>query len=146
MTSETQVEDTLARVELFADLDREDLERLAKASVVRDFQKDDVILKEGETGVAFYVISRGSVDVVKDAGTSSEQHLATLKAGQFFGEMALFDNQLRSASVRAAEGTQCIVLTKWDVNAEMMQNGRIAVAMLSVLARRIRRLNEDPSH
>lgn len=140
------VEDTLATIELFSDLDRDDLARLAKSCVVRDFKAGDIIVKEGETGVAFYIIASGSVEVVKGLGSDNEQLLSTLSAGNFFGEMALFDNHLRSSSVRAKDECQCLVLTKWDFNAEMTQNGRIAVAMLAVLARRIRALNEELTH
>jgi CRP-like cAMP-binding protein len=140
------VEDTLANIELFAELDSSDLARLAKVTVVREFKKGDVIVREGEAGVAFYIISRGTVEVVKSLGTASEQVVGTLKEGTFFGEMALFDNHLRSASVRAATECECLVLTKWDFNAEMSQNSSIAIAMLGVLARRIRGLNEALSH
>jgi CRP-like cAMP-binding protein len=140
------VEDTLAQIELFADLDKSDLSRLAKATLVREFNAGDVIVREGEAGVAFYIISRGTVEVVKALGTAGEQVVGTLKQGTFFGEMALFDNQLRSASVRAATDCECLVLTKWDFNAEMSQNSSIAIAMLGVLARRIRSMNEALTH
>ena len=135
-------EDTLAKVELFVDLERDDLSRLAKAAVTRDFKQGDVIVKENEVGVALYVIASGSVEVVKGLGTANEQVLGKLNAGTFFGEMSLFDNHVRSASVQAAADCQCIVITKWDFNAEMSQNSHIAIAMLAVLARRIRALNE----
>jgi CRP/FNR family cyclic AMP-dependent transcriptional regulator len=140
------VEDTLASIELFADLDKSDISRLAKATIVREFKKGDVIVREGEAGVAFYVIAQGSVEVIKGLGTASEQVIGTLKAGSFFGEMALFDNHMRSASVRAASDCQCLVLAKWDFNAEMTQNASIAIAMLAILARRIRSLNEALTH
>jgi CRP-like cAMP-binding protein len=136
------IEDTLAKIELFADLDKSDLARLAKSTLVRDFKQGDVIVRENEAGVAFYIISSGSVEVVKGLGTPNEQVMGTLNAGTFFGEMALFDNHVRSASVRAATDCQCLVITKWDFNAEMSQNSHIAIAMLAVLARRIRSLNE----
>jgi CRP-like cAMP-binding protein len=136
------IEDTLAKVELFTDLEKEDLTRIAKATVTRDFKQGDVIVRENEIGVAFYVIASGSVEVVMGLGTANEQVIGTLKAGTFFGEMALFDNHVRSASVRAATDCQCLVITKWDFNAEMSENSHIAIAMLAVLARRIRALNE----
>jgi CRP/FNR family cyclic AMP-dependent transcriptional regulator len=135
-------EDTLARVDLFADLEPEDLSRLAKSAVTRDFKKGDVIVRENEVGVAFYVVASGSVEVVKGLDTANEQVLGTVTAGSFFGEMSLFDNHVRSASVRAATDCQCIVITKWDFNAEMAQNSRIAMALVAALARRIRSLNE----
>jgi CRP/FNR family cyclic AMP-dependent transcriptional regulator len=140
------VEDTLANIELFVDLDKSALERLARATVVRDFKKGDVIVRENEAGVALYIIASGSVEVVKGLGTASEQVIGSLSSGTFFGEMALFDNHVRSASVRAASDCQCLVLTKWDFNAEMSQNCEIAIAMLAVLARRIRSMNEALSH
>jgi CRP-like cAMP-binding protein len=136
------VEDTLARVELFADLDKDALERIAKSCVVREFKAGDVIVRENEVGVAFYIIDQGRVEVVKNLGASGEQVLAEMGADQFFGEMALFDNHVRSASIRAKEDTRCLVLTKWDFNAELTQNSDLAVAMLAALARRIRQLNE----
>ncbi len=137
------IEDTLARVELFAELEKEDLQRIAKACVVREFKAGDVIVRENEIGVAFYVIDKGRVEVVRDLGTANEQVLDTMGPSSFFGEMALFDNHVRSASIRALEETRCLVLTKWDFNAELSQNSHIAVAMLAILARRIRHLSED---
>ena len=140
------IEDTLAKVELFADLDKSDIARLAKATVVREYKQGDVIVREGEAGVAFYVVSRGNVEVVKGLGTANEQVMGSVHEGSFFGEMALFDNHMRSASVRAATDCECLVLTKWDFNAEMTQNSSIAIAMLAILARRIRSLNEAITH
>jgi CRP-like cAMP-binding protein len=139
-------EDILANVELFAELDKDDIDRIAKSAVVRDFQKGDVIVRENEAGVALYIIGRGSVEVIKGLGTSNEQKLAELTDGSFFGEMALFDNHVRSASVRAIENTQCIVITKWDFNAELSQNADLAMKLLAVLARRIRSLQEEVTH
>jgi CRP-like cAMP-binding protein len=137
------VEDTLARVELFAELEKEDLQRIAKSVVIREFKPGDTVVRENEVGVAFYAIDKGRVEVVKNLGTPEEQVLDTMGPTSFFGEMALFDNHLRSASIRAIEETRCLVLTKWDFNAELTQNSHLAVAMLAVLARRIRHLNEE---
>ena len=139
--------DVLGNVELFEELDKEDLERLAKVTVTRDYKAGDVIVREGELGVAFYIVATGKVEVVKGLDTAAETVVATMGPGQFFGEMALFDNQMRSASVRAVEDTECLVLTKWDFNAELKEtDGRIALTMLSLLARRIRAMTDAASH
>lgn len=141
------VKETLARVELFSELDDDDLERLAKVTVTREFKAGDVIVREGELGVAFYIVGKGKVEVVKGLGSGNEQVLATMDEGDFFGEMALFDNEVRSASVRAVEDTECLVLTKWDFNAELTTSPTITHAMFRILARRIREANEDaPTH
>jgi CRP/FNR family cyclic AMP-dependent transcriptional regulator len=137
------VEDILAEVELFSEMPRKDLSRLAKVTVKREYKDGDVIVREGDLGIAFYVVSKGHVDIVRGLGTKDEQVIFTHSPGGFFGEMALFDNQLRSASARAKGDAECLVLTKWDFGAEVNAPGsRVAVAMLPILARRIRQLNE----
>jgi signal-transduction protein with cAMP-binding, CBS, and nucleotidyltransferase domain len=115
------VEETLSRVELFSELEKDDLERLAKVTVSRDFKAGDVM----------------------GLGSGTEQVLATMDDGDFFGEMALFDNEVRSASVRAATDTGCLVLTKWDFNAELTTSPTITHALFRALARRIREANGD---
>ncbi len=131
------LEDTLSNVPLFSQLSRRDLTRLAKATVDRRFAKGDIIVKEGDQAVAFYIIARGKAEVTKGGRT-----LATLKEGDFFGEMSLLDGYLRSASVRAAEDTECLVLSRWDFLAELRSSPHIAVAMLPVLSRRLREADE----
>ena len=141
------VEETLASVELFSELTRKDLDSLVRVTVPRSFKKGDVIVGEGELGISFYVVAQGKVEVVKGLGSGREVVLATQGPGGFFGEMALFDNQIRSASVRAAEDCECLVLTKWDFNAELNAPGsRVALAMLPILARRIRSLTDAATH
>lgn len=131
-------EDTLAQVPLFSQLSRKDLKRLARGTVSRQFGKGDVIVKEGEQAIAFYLISSGHAEVVKGAEGSSPRVLSTLGPGEFFGEMALLDGYLRSASVRALEDTECLVLSRWDFLAELRSTPSIAVQMLPVLSRRLR--------
>jgi CRP-like cAMP-binding protein len=120
-------------VPLFSELSRRDLARLAKAAVSRRFAKGQIIVKDGEQAVTFYIISTGKAEVTKGKKT-----LATLKAGDFFGEMALLDGYLRSASVKAIEDTECLVLSRWDFIGELQSNPRIAVALLPILSRRLR--------
>jgi len=136
------VEETLARVELFSELENNDLERLAKATVVRDFKAGEVILREGELGLGFYVIAKGKVEVVKGLGSGSEQVVATMTEGNFFGEMALFDNEVRSASVRAVDDTECYLLPEWVFKAELATSPSITHALFKILARRIRKMDE----
>ncbi len=137
------VEDTLAEVELFSQMPKRDLSRLARVTVKRHYDKGHVIIREGELGVSFFVVASGKVEAVKALGAPNEVVLATFGEGGFFGEMALFDNQVRSTSIRAAQETECLVITKWDFNAELNAPGsRVAVALLPILARRIRMLDE----
>jgi CRP-like cAMP-binding protein len=136
------VEDTLTKIDLFSEMPRRDLERLARVTLVKDFKKGDIIVRQGDLGIAFYAVSKGTVEIFHNVN-GAEEPLATLHEGDFFGEMALLDNQVRSASARAREDCQCFVLTKWDFNAELnTPESRVAIAMLPILARRIRHDNE----
>ena len=136
-------EDVLASASLFSELSRRDLKRLAAATITRAYKKGDVIVKQGENAVAFYLITKGRVSVVRGAEGESQTALAALGPGEFFGEMALLDSYPRSASVVAVEDTECLVLSRWDFTAELRSNPNIAVQMLPVLSRRIRKLQQD---
>ena len=131
----------LSKAELFADLDERDLERLARTVVAREYKAGDVILREGEPGVAFYILRKGQVSVVKEIDTPEELLLFTLGPGDVFGEMDLLLNDVRSESVRADEDCECLVLTKWDFEAELAApDSRVANQLLPILARRIKDL------
>ncbi len=137
------IEDTLAGAPLFSELSRKDLKRLATAVIVRTYKKGDAIVREGENAVAFYLIRSGNVEVVRGLGAKDAKVLATLGPGDFFGEMALLDSYPRSASVRAVDDTECMVLSRWDFVAELRTNPFIAVQMLPVLSRRLREAQQE---
>jgi CRP/FNR family transcriptional regulator, cyclic AMP receptor protein len=136
-------EDVLASASLFSELSRRDLKRLASATITRAYKKGEAIVKQGENAVAFYLITKGRVNVVRGGEGESQTALAALGPGEFFGEMAILDSYPRSASVVAVEDTECLVLSRWDFLAEVRSNPNIAVQMLPVLSRRIRKLQQD---
>jgi len=136
-------EDILASASLFSELSRRDLKRLAAATITRAYKKGEVIVKEGEIAVAFYLITKGRVNVMRGGKGESQTALASLGPGEFFGEMAILDSYPRSASVLAAEDAECLVLSRWDFLAEVRSNPFIAVQMLPVLSRRLRKLQQD---
>lgn len=131
-------EDALRNVQLFSQFASKDLTRLGRAVVERSYKKGATIVKEGEQAVAFFIITRGKVEVVQGSGTKKAQVLNTLGPSQTFGEMALLDGAPRAATVRALDDTTCLVLSRWDFVAELQTNPHMAVAMLPVLSRRLR--------
>ena len=136
-------EDALGNASLFSELSRRDLKRVAGATITRAYKKGETIVKEGETAVAFYLITKGRVNVIHGGDGSSQTAMASLGPGEFFGEMAILDSYSRSASVVATEDTECLVLSRWDFLAELRSNPFIAVEMLPVLSRRIRMLQQN---
>ena len=133
-------EEMLQKVPIFAEMSRRDLSRLSKLMVPRSFKAGEAIINENDQAAGVFVITSGKVEVVRGAGGPNPQHLNTLGAGDFFGEMALFEGYPRSATVRAVEDTDCLAMTRWDFTAEMRTKPEIAVAMLPALARRLREL------
>ena len=123
---------------LWAGLDRKDLEAIIKVSEERKFGIGDIILGKGEGGVGFYLIMDGLVDV-----KSGSKILAKLGPGQFFGEMAVLDNQPRSADVIAAEPSRCFIISEWSFKALISENPRIALKMLQELVRRLRDISKS---
>ncbi len=131
-------EEILNKVPIFAGLDRRHLKRLAKLMVPRSFKAGDAIVHEKDQPAGFFVVAAGKVEVVRGAAGGKPQVLATLGPGEFFGEMALFEGQARSATVRALEDTECLAMTGWDFRAELSTDAEIAMAVLETVVRRLR--------
>jgi putative ABC transport system ATP-binding protein len=107
----------------FASLTPQTLTDVAeKMSRVR-FPSHAVILRQGEPGETFYLIRRGTADVVREDGEPGSQHIRTLKPGDFFGEMALLSGQPRSATVIAREPMELYALSKADFHAALEASG-----------------------
>ncbi len=135
-------QDILNKVPIFAGLDRKHLKRLASLMVPRNFKSGDAIVHEKDRPAGFFVIASGKVEVVRGVESEKPQVLATLGPGDFFGEMALFEGQARSATVRSLEDTECLAMTAWDFRAELSRNAEIAMAVLETVVRRLRELEE----
>jgi CRP/FNR family cyclic AMP-dependent transcriptional regulator len=131
-------QEMLANAPLFAGFGSAELKRLARDLYPRQYQAGEVVLKEGEEAAGFYIVSSGQVEVVKDLGGPKETVLATLGQGDFFGETALLDGYPRTASIRALEDSQCLVMTRWDFLAELKSRPDMAAQLLRTLARRLR--------
>jgi len=125
----------LAQVPLFAGLKGKQIKSVANAFArERSYGAGEVIEKEGGSGVAFYLITNGSVEVRK-----AEKLVSKLGRGQFFGEMALIDKQPRSATVVSAEaGTKCLVMPVWNFKAAVETDSKVAMGVMKELARRLR--------
>ncbi len=130
-------EEQLAAVPLFSQLPRKDLSRLGRAVVERNYKKGETIVKEGEQAVAFFIVTKGKVEV--SAGNAAKkQKLNELGPGGVFGEMALLDGGPRAATVKAMDDVECLVLSRWDFVAELRTNPQVAVGMLPIISKRLR--------
>jgi len=136
------VAERLRRVPLFHQLNEAELERVARAAREKSYPKHSVILFEDDPGDALYVVLRGQVKVVLVGEEGREVILSILKEGDFFGEMALIDDQPRSAHVIATEESHLIVLRRDDFRQCLEESPRIALGLLQALSRRLRRADD----
>ena len=109
----------------------------AGAAIVEQGQ----LREESQDGDSLYLIVEGRVRVVRERD-GSEEELAQLGPGEFFGEMALLDGKPRSATVLTAEDTQCFILSRWDLLRAMRRDPEIAIQMLTVMSHRLRSMQE----
>jgi CRP/FNR family transcriptional regulator, cyclic AMP receptor protein len=125
--------DVLRRVRLFADLDEREVAQIALLFKERSFPAGEAIIREGTGGAAFYIIESGEVTV-----TIGGESRATLKEGDYFGEIALIDEGARIATVTAATELVCWGLTLWEFRPLVEENGVIGWKLLQTLARELR--------
>jgi CRP-like cAMP-binding protein len=125
--------DVLKKVPLFEGLEDDDLERLADRFQERRFSEGETVVAEGSTGTSFFVISDGNANVSVGGGS-----IATLAPGDYFGEMAVVDEGVRSASVVAATDLRSYFLTPWEFRPFVEEHPEVAWKLLQNLARRLR--------
>ena len=121
----------MRRVSLFENLSDRDLKGLANSLKERNFSEGDVILSEGERGVGFYVISDGAVNY-----TVNGKEVGSGGPGDYFGEVALISDSMRSATVTAATNVTVYGMTLWDFRALVEENPEVASRLLQVMAER----------
>lgn len=108
----------------------------------RVYREGQVIFREGEQSWAAFLVETGSVDIVKNADSESPRHLATIGAGDLFGEMGLIDGSPRSATARAAEMTVLQVINEKEFHRLLTTAEPGLVALLKVILRRLRATND----
>lgn len=100
------------------------------------------IIRQGEMGDCMYVVQSGEVEVVQ-AKAGGEQRLAVLKSGDFFGEMAIFEKEVRSATVRASGEARVLKVDKRTLMRRMKEDPLLAFNLLQTMSRRIRKLSNE---
>ena len=135
--------DLLAQIPLFQGLADDDREALAERLTERALRSGDVVFSQGDAGSAMYLVKAGAVQVfLPSSGKDSPAVvLKDVRTGEYFGELALFDDKPRSASVRATVDTVLLELTREDLSEHLGRSSRAAMTILSVMSERLRETN-----
>jgi CRP/FNR family cyclic AMP-dependent transcriptional regulator len=134
--------DFLATVSLFKSLDGAELSKFGELAREKSYPKGSVILFEDDPGDSLFVVRDGRVKVVLVADDGREVILGILGVGEHFGELALIDDQPRSAHVIAMEESTLLVLRRDDFRRRVEANPIVAWSLLTELSRRLRRADD----
>jgi CRP-like cAMP-binding protein len=141
LRSEDVVE-LLGRVPVFATLQHDDLERIAQVAVPREFGAGELVFREGDASDTCYMVHEGHARAIRTHGDGRTITLATFGPGDIFGELAMFEDERRSATVQAIEPTRVVGVLGPDMRRLMNVHPEIAMRLVVGLGRRLRETNE----
>jgi CRP/FNR family transcriptional regulator, cyclic AMP receptor protein len=132
----------LSRVPVFAALGEDELARVAEVAVPRRFAAGEVVFREGDESNTCYIVRSGHARAVREHTDGRSITLATFGPGDIFGELAMFDDERRSATIEAIDATEAIAILAGDMRRLLREHPGIAVKLLSSLVQRLRHTNE----
>jgi CRP/FNR family transcriptional regulator/CRP/FNR family cyclic AMP-dependent transcriptional regulator len=133
----------LKQVDIFANLSDEEIKELMAAVKKRSFRAGEVIFHRDDPGPVLYMIKEGKVKISIMSPDGQEISLVVFGKGDCFGELALLDGEPRSADAIAIERVECYTLQRTDFHKAIMKNPKIAIQVLEVLSRRLRRTDKQ---
>ncbi len=115
---------------------------MATGGLGKLYKAGDVIIQQGDKGDCMYVIQEGEVEITREAG-GKEIRLAIVKEGDIIGEMAIFDSEERSATVRAIGEVRALTVDKKNFLRRVHEDPSIAYRVVETMAKRIREMLTD---
>lgn len=131
----------LRSIALFEGLAEDDIDALASALERRTFDAGAMIFAQGDAGTAMYIVASGNVNIYLPSSVSHRISLNDIARGEYFGELALFDDKPRSASALATTDTVLLELRRATLESYLERRPRAALAILRVMGERLRKAN-----
>ncbi len=132
----------LAQVPVFEALEPADLQRVAQVAVSRRFAAQQVVFREGDTSDTCYIVRTGHARAVREHTDGRSITLAHFGPGDIFGELAMFDDERRSATVETLDDVDAVAIAGGDMRRLLREHPDIAVKLVIALGRRMREANE----
>jgi len=134
--AERQAALLLKQVPLFTAIPEKDLKTLSSRLQARIFAEGEYLVQQGQAGDSFYIIDRGTVEVLVSDSEGRQTRVAELGAGKFFGEMSLLTGEKRSASIRAIGDVEVLAVEKKDISPILTANPKIAESLSKMIEQR----------
>lgn len=131
----------LAHIPLFEGMSEEDRDALAARLVERPFDAGSQVFAKGDAGASMYIVLSGAVQVFLPGETGNRVVLKEVRTGEYFGELSLFDDKPRSASVQTIVATRLLELTRDEFADHLARSKTAAMSILSEMAERLRETN-----
>jgi CRP/FNR family transcriptional regulator len=141
-TKAPEIVELLGRVPVFSTLEQADLERIAQLAVPRTFEPGRIVFREGDASDTCYIVRSGRARAVREHADGRTITLATFGPGDIFGELAMFEDELRSATVEAVQLTSVVAVLGPDMRRLMVEHPQISMRLVVALGRRLRETNE----
>jgi CRP/FNR family transcriptional regulator len=136
----SELREFLANIQLWRGLPQDQLDALAKIAIAKTYPKGEIIFEDGDEGRGFFVVRSGRVKVYKLSTDGKEQILHFFGDGEHFAEVPAFDGQCFPASAATVEKSELLFFPRTDFLALLEQHPTLAIAMLAVCARHLRRM------
>ncbi len=133
----------LETVALFSGLDKEELDIIRQCAVTRAFPKNSILFNEGDQSDSLYIVVSGRVKVFLGDDDGKEIDINFHGPGEYFGELALFEDLPRSASVITTEKSKFIILSKTDFLNCLDRHPAISLSVIRELSKRLRELTDN---
>lgn len=141
-TKDVEIVELLGRVPVFSTLEHDDLERIAELAVPRGYEPGQIVFREGDASDTCYIVRSGRARAVREHPDGRTITLATFGTGDIFGELAMFEDELRSATVEVVQRTSAVAVLGPDMRRLMVEHPQIAIRLLAALGRRLRETND----
>jgi CRP-like cAMP-binding protein len=130
----------LKKVPVFENLGGEELLSISDIAIEQDFKPDQIIFREGSYGYELYIIASGNVEISKKSETAVDKKkvITTLHQFDYFGEMSLFEDAPRSATITALEKVHCLIIAKEAFLDICMEYPAIALEIITTFSKRLR--------
>jgi len=141
----TSIDDTislLARVPTFEALGPQELAHVAEVVVPRGYEPGQVVFREGDQSDTCYVVKRGHARAIREHADGRAITLANFGPGDIFGELAMFEDEKRSATVETLDAVEAVAILGADMRRLMREHPGIAIGVVVSLGRRLRAMNE----
>lgn len=132
----------LSNSRLFSNVHSKVLESLSRYAKIKSFKNREVICRRGDIGTQMYIIAKGKVTLHTDSDEGKELSFGFMNEGDIFGEIAMFDGGERTATVKAIEATEILVIEKRDFIPFIEREPKVAIQLLTTLASRLRSADE----